>query len=172
MTRAEQHARHALWIAEVQGGALVSDVAARAGVTREAVYSAFKLAGCSVPPEAGRAKHAERMRRMNADPVFAAKHAERMRKMHADPVFAAKHAERGAERMRKMHADPVFAAKHAAKHAERMRKMHADRRGFEIPPWVDRAGLRDHFVDIARAKGEEAAATACRALKQLAMAAP
>ncbi len=31
-------------------------------------------------------------------------HAERMRKLHADPEFAAANAERAAERMRKLHA--------------------------------------------------------------------
>ncbi len=52
----------------------------------------------------------------------SAAHAERMRKLHADPEFAAAHAERAAERMRKRNADPEF----AAAHAERMRKLHAD----------------------------------------------
>ena len=32
-------------------------------------------------------------------------HAERMRKLNADPEFAAAHAERAAERMRKLSAD-------------------------------------------------------------------
>ena len=64
------------------------------------------------------AAHAERMRKRNADPEFAAANAERMRKLHADPEFAAAHA----ERMRKLHADPEF----AAANAERMRKLHAD----------------------------------------------
>jgi len=44
---------------------------------------------------------AERMRKLNADPEFAAANAERMRKLHADPEFAAANA----ERMRKLHAD-------------------------------------------------------------------
>ena len=48
--------------------------------------------------------------------------AERMRKLNADPEFAAAHAERMRERMRKLHADPEF----AAANAERMRKLHAD----------------------------------------------
>ena len=51
--------------------------------------------------------------------------AERMRKLNADPEFAAA----AAERMRKLHADPEF----AAADAERMRKLHADKRGFSIP---------------------------------------
>jgi len=46
--------------------------------------------------------HAERMRKMNADPEFAKANAERMRKLHADPEFA----KAKAERMRKLHADP------------------------------------------------------------------
>jgi len=33
------------------------------------------------------------------------KRAERMRRLHADPAFAAAHAERSAERMRRLHAD-------------------------------------------------------------------
>jgi len=44
---------------------------------------------------------AERMRRLNADPEFAAKNAERMRRLNADPEFAAKHA----ERMRRLNAE-------------------------------------------------------------------
>ena len=70
-------------------------------------------------PRPGQAEH---MRKLHADPEFAAKNAERMRKLHADPEFAAKNAERGRERLRKLHADPEF----AAKNAERLRKLHAD----------------------------------------------
>ena len=38
-------------------------------------------------------------------------HRERMKKLHADPEFAAAHRERGRERMKKLNADPEFAAK-------------------------------------------------------------
>ena len=40
----------------------------------------------------GKAKAAERMRKLNADPDFKAKNSERMRKLHADPDFKARHA--------------------------------------------------------------------------------
>ena len=46
-------------------------------------------------------KRAERMRRLHADPEFAAANAERMRRLHADPEFAAANA----ERMRRLNAD-------------------------------------------------------------------
>ena len=52
------------------------------------------------------------------------KRAESMRRLHADPEFAAAHAERSAERMRRLHADPEF----AAANAERMRRLHAEGR--------------------------------------------
>ena len=73
--------------------------------------------------------------------------AERMRKLHADPEFAAAHAERAAERMHKLNADPEFAAAHAARAAERMRKLNADKRDFTIPDH-----LRDSY-NLARRKG-------------------
>ncbi len=69
--------------------------------------------------------------------------AERMRKLHADPEFAAANAARAAERMRKLNADPEFAA--AA--AERTRKLNADKRGFSIPDH-----LRESY-NLARRKG-------------------
>ena len=89
------------------------------------------------------AAHAERMKKLHADPAFAAAHAERsrekMKKLNADPEFAAAHAKRSREKMKKLHADPAFAAAHAermkklnadpafaAAHAERMKKLHAD----------------------------------------------
>ena len=68
--------------------------------------------------EAGRSERVERMKRMNADPVFAARRdavsGERMRRLHADPVFATKQAAAASESMKRLHADPVFAAKKAA----------------------------------------------------------
>ena len=60
--------------------------------------------------------------RHNMSPEARAESSERMRKLHADPEFAAAHAERARERMRRLNADPEF----AAAHAERMRKLHAD----------------------------------------------
>jgi hypothetical protein len=66
--------------------------------------------------EAGRSERVERMKRMNADPVFAASRdaasGERMRRQHAYPVFAAKQAAAASENMKRL--NPVFAAKHAA----------------------------------------------------------
>jgi hypothetical protein len=58
------------------------------------------------------------MKRMNADPVFAARRdavsGERMRRLYADPVFAAKQAAAASENMKRLRADPVFVAKKAA----------------------------------------------------------
>jgi hypothetical protein len=67
--------------------------------------------------EAGRIERVERMKRMNADPVFAAKRdsvsSESMRRLHADPVFAAKQAAGASEAMKRLNADPGLAAKKA-----------------------------------------------------------
>ena len=52
-------------------------------------------------PDKRAERSAERMRRLHADPEFAAAHAERMRRRHADPEFAAANA----ERMRRLNAD-------------------------------------------------------------------
>jgi hypothetical protein len=66
--------------------------------------------------EAGRIERVERMKRMNADPVFAARRdavsGERMKRLHADAVFAAKQAAAASESMKRL--NPVFAAKRAA----------------------------------------------------------
>ena len=78
------------------GGA---DLARIVGVSRATVSRHAKRHG-GLPD-----KRAERMRRLHADPEFAAAHAERMRRRHADPEFAAAHAERSAERMRRLNAD-------------------------------------------------------------------
>ena len=97
------------------GGA---DLARIVGVSRATVSRHAKRHG-GLPD-----KRAERMRRLHADPEFAAAHAERaaerMRRLNADPEFAAANA----ERMRRRHADPEF----AAAHAERMRRLNADGR--------------------------------------------
>ena len=42
------------------------------------------------------------------------KRAESMRRLHADPEFAAAHAERSAERMRRLHAEGRIAMHHLA----------------------------------------------------------
>ena len=69
--------------------------------------------------EAGRSERVERMKRMNADPVFAASRdaasGERMRRQHADPLFGAKQAAAASENMKRL--KPVFAAKQAAAHS-------------------------------------------------------
>jgi hypothetical protein len=64
----------------------------------------------------------ERMKRLNADPEFAAAAGERMKRLHSDPEFAAARDERASERMKRLHADPEFAA--AA--GERMKRLNAD----------------------------------------------
>ena len=97
--------------------------------------------------------HAERMRKLHADPEFAAAHAERMRKLHADPEFAAAHA----ERMRKLHADPEFAAK--------LKAAKAGVPDVKIPAWVP-VDLHDDYFSAARNGGEEHAASVCRRLKR------
>jgi hypothetical protein len=70
--------------------------------------------------EAGRAERVERMKRLNADPVFAARRdalsGERMKHLRADPVFAAKQAAAASEAMKRLNADPVLAARKAAAH--------------------------------------------------------
>lgn len=53
-----------------------------------------------------------------------------------------------------------------ARMAEAQKRLWAQRRGFEVPAWVERAGLRDEFVDVATLRGEEDAAAHCRALKR------
>lgn len=104
------------------------------------------------------------MRALNSDPVRkrenARRGAEHFRKLHADPEFARVHAERRRADFNARHAaDPDF-ARRASEAA------HEARFGFRIPEWVRRAGLADDFRDVARADGEEAAATHCRALKR------
>ena len=68
--------------------------------------------------ETGRSERVERMKRMNADPVFAARRdavsGQRIKRLHADPVFAARQAAAASENMKRMNADPVLAAKKAA----------------------------------------------------------
>jgi hypothetical protein len=60
----------------------------------------------------------ERMKRMNADPVFAARRdassGERMKRLHADPEFVAKQAAGAREAMKRLNADAALAAKKAA----------------------------------------------------------
>jgi hypothetical protein len=72
----------------------------------------------------------EHMRRLNADPAFAAASAERsretMRRLNADPAFAAANAERSRERMRRLHAEPAFAAANAERSRERMTRQNAE----------------------------------------------
>jgi hypothetical protein len=67
--------------------------------------------------EAGRIERVERMKQMNADPVFAAKRnavsSEIMRRLHADPAFAAKQAAGASGAMKRLNADPGLAAKKA-----------------------------------------------------------
>jgi hypothetical protein len=54
----------------------------------------------------------ERMKRLNADPIFAARRdatsGERMKRLHADPVFAA-----ASEAMKRLNADTTFLLKKA-----------------------------------------------------------
>jgi hypothetical protein len=58
------------------------------------------------------------MKRMNADPMFAARRdaasGERMKRLRTDPVFVAKQAAAASENMKRLRADPAFAAKKAA----------------------------------------------------------
>jgi hypothetical protein len=90
------------------------------GVTYGCAYARARAAGLKFRKDYS--AHAERMRKLNADPEFAKANAERMRKLNADPEFAKANAERSAERMRKLNADPEF----AKANAERMRKLNAD----------------------------------------------
>jgi DNA-binding PadR family transcriptional regulator len=65
--------------------------------------------------EAGRRERVERMKRLNADPIFAARRdatsGERMMRLHADPadpVFAAKQAAAASEAVKRLNADTTF----------------------------------------------------------------
>jgi hypothetical protein len=68
--------------------------------------------------ERGRIERVERMKRMNADPVFATRRdalsGERMRRLRADPVFAAKQAAAASKAMKRLNADAALAVKKAA----------------------------------------------------------
>jgi hypothetical protein len=76
------------------------------------------------------------------------------------------HYQQGA--LRRM-ADPDYRAVRVAALAQSNEKRKAVRAksppSFEIPGWVERAGLVREFARIARLNGEEAAASACRKLK-------
>lgn len=80
----------------------------------------------SANAERMRERGREMMRKLNADPEFAAANAERgremMRKLHADPEFAAAHAERGRERMRKLNAVPDFVPPDLAREYRQLRR--------------------------------------------------
>ena len=58
-----------------------------------------------------------------------AKRAEAMKRLNADPEFKVAHAERASEHMKRLHADPEF----KAAHAERIKRLHADRRAKGLP---------------------------------------
>ena len=115
MTRAEQAARRVRVIAAIHAGEFVRDVAAREGISRYTIYSAFTAAGLTFPPEIRAASASEAMTRKNADPEFQ-----------------------------------------AARRAKNL---------FEVPAWVIDAGLREEYTRHARVRGEEYAASICRALK-------
>ena len=71
-----------------------------------------------------------RLKRLHADPEFAARLAagarERMARKHADPEFAARQAAGARKSLKRLHSDPEFAARHAAAASERMQRLHAD----------------------------------------------
>jgi hypothetical protein len=94
-------------------------------VSYRTVLKIIKEAGIDLTEAAS-----ERMKRMHADPEFAARLAERARKrmkrMHADPDFAARQAAGARKSLKRLHTDPEFAARHAAAASERMQRMHAD----------------------------------------------
>lgn len=81
-----------------------------------------------------------------------------------------------AERMRRQWANPDFARRQAAAMADpdvrarisaSNKATRAARRDFEIPAWVEAAGLAELFGHITRQKGEEAAAGVCREVKRM-----
>src|ERR1700731_4680118 len=113
-----------------------------APVSYSTVLKVIKAAGIDLT-EAAR----ERMKRLHADPEFAARIAaaarERMKRLHADPEFAARQAAAARkslkrlhanpefaaanrERMKRMRSDPDLAARQAAAASERMKRLHAD----------------------------------------------
>ena len=113
-----------------------------APVSYSTVLKVIKAAGIDLT-EAAR----ERMKRLHADPEFAARQAAAARKslkrLHTNPEFAARHATAVRERLKLLHADPEFAAanrermkrlrsdpdlaaRQAAAASERMKRLHAD----------------------------------------------
>jgi hypothetical protein len=136
-----------------------------APVSYSTVLKVIKAAGIDLT-EAAR----ERMKRLHADPEFAARQAAAARKslkrLHTNPEFAARHATAVRERLKLLHADPEFAAanrermkrmrsdpdlaaRQAAAASERMKRLHAD------PEFEARriAGIRNRNAPRRRKRG-------------------
>jgi hypothetical protein len=96
-----------------------------APVSYSTVLKVIKAAGIDLT-EAAR----ERMKRLHADPEFAARIAaaarERMKRLHADPEFAARQAAAARKSLKRLHTNPEFAARHATAVRERLKLLHAD----------------------------------------------
>ena len=111
-------------------------------VSYHTVLKVIKEAGVDLTEAAS-----ERMKRLHADPEFAARLAAGARKslkrLHTDPEFAARHAAAASARLKRLHADPEyasansermkrrrrdpdFAARQAEAARERMKRQHAD----------------------------------------------
>jgi hypothetical protein len=90
-------------------------------VSYSTVLKIIKAAGIDLTEAASK-----RMKRLHADPEFAARHAAaasaRLKRLHADPEYAAANR----ERMKRRRSDPEFAAQQAAAASERMKRQHAD----------------------------------------------
>jgi hypothetical protein len=94
-------------------------------VSYNTVLKVIKEAGIDLTEAAS-----ERMKRLHADPEFAARLAagasERMKRLHADPEFAARLAAGARKSLKRLHTDPEFAARHAAAASARLKRLHAD----------------------------------------------
>jgi hypothetical protein len=90
-------------------------------VSYPTVLRIIKAAGIDLT-EAAR----ERMKRLHADPEFAARHSAtaraRLKRLHADPEYAAANR----DRMTRRRHDPKFAALQAAAASTCMKRLHTD----------------------------------------------
>ena len=105
------------WAECFAAGMSTGEAAKARGKSPTSATRAAKKLGLK-PPD----RRSETMRRLNADPEFAAARAARIRARHADPEFAAAHR----ERIRALNADPEFAAARDARSSETMRALNAD----------------------------------------------
>ena len=98
------------------------------------------------------------MTRRQATPETRARLSEAVKRAWADPQVRS----RRSEAVKRAMADPMV----RARLSEAVKRAWVKRRGFDVPAWVQRAGLEQDFRDVAALCGEEEAAAHCRALKR------